>query len=70
MQYQYTLFSCAQPLTLPLHVLVGTSHGFPVSMQWGPFVFGDTSPSLLCAKAATNFPCARNGNESHCQKST
>lgn len=34
-------------LTLPLHVLVAVSHGRPVSRQWGPAVFGDTSPSLL-----------------------
>ena len=33
------------------------SQGRPLSMQWGPFVLGDTSPRLLWAKAATYWPC-------------
>ena len=42
--------------TLPLQVLVGVSHDFPVSKHLGPAVFGETSPSFACAKAAINFP--------------
>ena len=47
-----------ETLTLPLHVLCGESHGFPVSKHLGPAVFGETSPSLAWAKAATNLPFA------------
>jgi hypothetical protein len=35
---------------------VGVSHDFPVSKHLGPAVFGETSPSFACAKAAINFP--------------
>ena len=57
-----------EPLRMPIHVhvptlpsqlLVRSSHGNPVSMQIAPFVFGETSPTLVAAKAARNFPCTK-----------
>lgn len=42
--------------TVELQVLVLTSHGNPVSVQCGPRVFGETSPSFELTKAATNLP--------------
>ena len=43
-------------LTLPLQVEEMVSQGFPVVIHLGPLVFGETSPSLAWAKAATNLP--------------
>ena len=40
----------------PLQVECSRSHGNPVSRQWGPFVFAETSPKLVEANAATNGP--------------
>ena len=41
---------------LPSHVECSLSHSSPVSMQRGPLRFGETSPRLVDAKAATNGP--------------
>ena len=39
-----------------LHVECSNSQGRPVSIQCGPLVFGETSPRLVEAKAATKDP--------------
>lgn len=44
---------------------VSTSHARPVSVQCAPFVFGDESPKLVDANAATTFPCPINEPESN-----
>ena len=40
----------------PLHVDVSISQGNPESRHLGPAVFGDTSPRLVLANAATKDP--------------
>ena len=40
----------------PSQELCTSSQGNPVFMQMGPLVFGDTSPKLVEAKAATILP--------------
>ena len=42
---------------LPPHVEFEKSQSIPVSLHLGPLIFGDTSPELDEANAATNGPC-------------
>lgn len=44
----------------PSQELETSSQGFPLLMHLGPLMFGETSPRLLEAKAATNGPWKEN----------